>query len=532
MEHMNTHSDEKPFSCFRCSETFSKKFSLAIHELTHSDERLFSCSRCPKTFQRKDYLMEHMNTHSDEKPFSCSRCSEAFSKKFRLAIHELTHTDEKLFTCTVCSKTFTRKGSLIVHMQAHTGEKPFLCTVCSIAFTLKKNLRRHELMHTSESSFNCTVCSKTFRRKDYLTDHMKTHSNERAYSCTVCEKTFQRKDYLTDHMKTHSNERAYSCTDCEKTFRRREHLTRHKKTHTDDRPYSCSSCSKTFRRREYLTKHEATHTDEGPSTCSVCSKSYKCKTSFKKHMKIHEEETSRRITDESPSTFVHGNAVGLEKHVEAPHRRTHDNRLCPRTFNREDQLSVHVDNEHPYECQPVCGYEELTRRKDQVRNEMVESLQRTHDCRLCPRTFRHEDQLSVHVDNEHPYECQPVCGYEELTRRKDKVWNEMVESLQRTHDCRLCPRTFRHEDQLSVHVDNEYPYECQPVCRYEELTRRKDQVRNEMVEYPHNCRLCPRTFRHKDQLSVHVDNEHPYACQPVCGCVEWMKRKCHSHGKR
>lgn len=39
-------------------------------------------------------------------PFPCSKCSQAFSAKFDLKLHESTHVENKEFTCSSCKKQF------------------------------------------------------------------------------------------------------------------------------------------------------------------------------------------------------------------------------------------------------------------------------------------------------------------------------------------------------------------------------------------------------------------------------------------
>jgi len=42
--------------CPICSKLFNNSSALAKHKLTHSDERKYTCTKCSKAFKRQDHL--------------------------------------------------------------------------------------------------------------------------------------------------------------------------------------------------------------------------------------------------------------------------------------------------------------------------------------------------------------------------------------------------------------------------------------------------------------------------------------------
>ena len=83
--------------------------------------------------------MEHLMTHTGEKPLQCGKSGNASSDKSNLFGHVRTHTGEKSHQCTVCGKAFSCESYLIRHVNTLSGEKPFQCGNCEITF-LKKML--------------------------------------------------------------------------------------------------------------------------------------------------------------------------------------------------------------------------------------------------------------------------------------------------------------------------------------------------------------------------------------------------------
>jgi hypothetical protein len=53
--------------------------------------RVIECSICRKTFARQGHLVEHMRTHTDERPFNCAVCGRAFKRQRHVNAHMRTH---------------------------------------------------------------------------------------------------------------------------------------------------------------------------------------------------------------------------------------------------------------------------------------------------------------------------------------------------------------------------------------------------------------------------------------------------------
>lgn len=68
------------------------------------------CPICSHHFQFKQHLRDHMNTHTNRRPYSCRICRKAYVRSGSLSTHmELHHSDsrlKKLVCCEFCPKVF------------------------------------------------------------------------------------------------------------------------------------------------------------------------------------------------------------------------------------------------------------------------------------------------------------------------------------------------------------------------------------------------------------------------------------------
>ncbi|XP_014651032.1 PREDICTED: RB-associated KRAB zinc finger protein [Ceratotherium simum simum] len=146
-----THTMEKPYKCFKCEKTFSRKSGLRKHQVTHSGDKPYECIECGKSFSQKASLIVHQRIHTTETPYECNEGGKIFSYKSNLTDHRRTHTGEELYECDECRKTCSQKSHLNEHHRIHTGEKPYECNECGKAFNLKSGLRKYQNSHRGET---------------------------------------------------------------------------------------------------------------------------------------------------------------------------------------------------------------------------------------------------------------------------------------------------------------------------------------------------------------------------------------------
>ncbi|XP_041665267.1 zinc finger protein 2 homolog isoform X1 [Cheilinus undulatus] len=103
--------------------TESKKENIEDNRLDN-DSKSHRCPDCGKNFNQEGHLIDHMRTHTGEKPFICPECGERFTQQDCMTKHMRIHSEEKPFGCSECGKRFGIKTKLIQHMRGHTEETP------------------------------------------------------------------------------------------------------------------------------------------------------------------------------------------------------------------------------------------------------------------------------------------------------------------------------------------------------------------------------------------------------------------------
>jgi uncharacterized Zn-finger protein len=75
-----------------CVKAYSTKFNLKRHiETYHQKKKRHQCTICNNWFASKQNLIEHVFTHTGDKPFICSICKKAFRQNSQLTLHKRRH---------------------------------------------------------------------------------------------------------------------------------------------------------------------------------------------------------------------------------------------------------------------------------------------------------------------------------------------------------------------------------------------------------------------------------------------------------
>ncbi|XP_030001596.1 zinc finger protein 709-like [Sphaeramia orbicularis] len=256
--HLLVHN-RRESKCPHCDAVFLKLTALKYHLRTHTEERPYQCTCCIETFEEKGDLEQHRLKHrkfKKERPYSCTRCDNAFLTLTELTEHMSSHEGEHPMNCPVCGKTFLNKNKLEKHLSIHTGERPHLCSICGNGFPSAASLKLHVHIHTGEKPYQCSQCTKSFRSSSGLRLHSRQHMEVRpSYECPQCGRSYGRMTELKMHQRYHTGDKPYSCTCCNKRFITKDKLNVHMRIHTGERPYSCPHCGQTFTQTGDRNRH-------------------------------------------------------------------------------------------------------------------------------------------------------------------------------------------------------------------------------------------------------------------------------------
>ncbi|XP_012997197.3 zinc finger protein 764 [Cavia porcellus] len=204
---------------------------LRAHPSVPRADQRHGCYMCGKSFAWRSTLVEHLYTHTGEKPFQCPDCGKGLGRASSLSKHRAIHRGERPHCCPDCGRAFTQRSALTTHLRVHTGEKPYRCVDCGRCFRQSSALHQHQRVHSGKTPFPCTDCGRAFAHSSDLRRHVRIHTGEKPYFCPDCGRCFRQSSEVVVHRRTHSGERPYPCPQCGRCFSQKSAMAKHQWVH-------------------------------------------------------------------------------------------------------------------------------------------------------------------------------------------------------------------------------------------------------------------------------------------------------------
>ncbi|XP_005405320.1 PREDICTED: zinc finger protein 764 isoform X2 [Chinchilla lanigera] len=204
---------------------------LRAHPSVPRADQRHGCYVCGKSFAWRSTLVEHLYTHTGEKPFQCPDCGKGLGRASSLSKHRAIHRGERPHRCPDCGRAFTQRSALTTHLRVHTGEKPYCCADCGRCFRQSSALHQHQRVHSGKTPFPCADCGRAFAHSSDLRRHVRTHTGEKPYPCPDCGRCFRQSSEMVVHRRTHSGERPYPCPQCGRCFSQKSAMAKHQWVH-------------------------------------------------------------------------------------------------------------------------------------------------------------------------------------------------------------------------------------------------------------------------------------------------------------
>ena len=180
---------------------------------------------------------------------------------------------------------------------------------------------------------------------------------------------------------------------------------------------------------------------------------------------------------------------------------------CPKTFRTEDTLKEHINDEHV-----AWKWNEKSKKWDKTLKSKLESLPNPEpisDVKIVPK------KTIVYINGRIPCDQCPKTFQSEYTFRKHiKVVHVSLKNINGRIPCDQCPTTFRNERNYRnhiqvVHVGLKNKKECS-TCgkKFQSLyhLKRHQQSVHEGLRF--HCNLCERHFSDNRRLKNHIRDDH------------------------
>ncbi|UYV65727.1 GTF3A [Cordylochernes scorpioides] len=395
-------------TCKYCGKQLEYKSQLIDHEKTHTGEREFMCDRkgCNFRSHRNFNVTQHKITHTEEKPFKCYRCNYRSTQKSHLRVHIRKHTNSKPYICDLCGFQTSYSGSLNRHKRNKHTDPALKCKLCKYVARGKADLRSH----ACKESLCCGECGYRTQSRSQFISHQEVH-NTVPYSCSSVELGVELRHNasyysglaMQPHMSTTpALERRVpgkvmeTCKYCDYQTQNMGLLKVHEKTHTGEKEFRCDwkGCNYRSNQKYCVKQHKFTHTKEKPFSCEHCNYT----SALKVYMKIHVQKHISKPYICDKCNFETSYCNSLKRHKRYKHTDPALKcKLCKYVASGEADLRIHACNKSL--CCGEFGYKTHIKLNFTRHQEVHNSL--LYSCSLCGKKSKSKPYFTKHMKDKH-----------------------------------------------------------------------------------------------------------------------------------
>ncbi|KAJ8273457.1 hypothetical protein GJAV_G00101830 [Gymnothorax javanicus] len=270
--------DDTLFTCYVCDRTFLSSMELTMHQAIHkTEEKPFKCTHCPESFRTFTEVVSHRRHMCRGRHYVCQTCGNSFrgirlKRAHQDSCHPGDTCDEgKTHHCALCGQGFDSEAELLQHQESHSGDR-----CCRGKAPTKRRGRPALQLEPAKE--------KMKRQRGRPPKH--------APGIELPQGQGQAEAEGQANINPTPEPCRHACSQSEASFLGTEQLRAHKKDEhgqlpPPQRPQACQECEESFSRPEQLESHTAHAHGDGRHSCTTCGKSFGQENSLKAHQQTH-----------------------------------------------------------------------------------------------------------------------------------------------------------------------------------------------------------------------------------------------------
>ena len=457
-----------PFSCDKCSQSFSDSRALDLHKnnVCQDSACSVSCdfpamtstmSKCEETNQinsplktldkgiglgrekstvkkyRKNYHVRanQLNKKAKELTPSDIKELEASWNEWKAKSIVPAEVRNQTFICGFCFQQLDSLLSLKDHNKTHPySNRPKQCRLCHCYVSAASDLNRHVITHIG---------------KTFDPDHLKKEIENRriranfGYPQKNKSKKVVESSGLANNIIRKDSQGFHKCNICHRKFSWISNLCTHKKKHGLEKSHECQVCRKIFNTPSQLGTHESDHKIE-EIVCRFCEDNFNTMSGLKDHIRSR-----------------HSNLVGSSHHNE--------DKDVSSTFSDSHKNTMKIKGKKTTNGKYMCNIcqKSFSFLGNMKKHKEKHGLKKSKECQICKKLFQSSDQLKNHEashQNEEvcksnltasqanvnlKVECD-ICHVPVLHLRKHKIRHRKT-----ILECKVCRKICRNQNHFNVH---------------------------------------------------------------------------------